>query len=246
MLEINNLSVEAGDKLVLKDIDLDIHEGEAHVLFGPNGAGKSSLLKAILGDPGVEVISGEIIFKGKNIKDMPMHERVKLGIGIDFQHPPRVPGVKLGELLELIGDRDKGKVKEMAVTLDLDDFLDRDVNVGFSGGESKRSEILQVYAQNPDFIMFDEPDSGVDVESVELIGKKINKMLDKEKKPSERKKSGLIITHLGYILNFMDVDRAHVLYDGIIACSGRPKEIRDQIIENGYQGCIECCQMERS
>jgi len=245
MLQIEDLSVKVGNKVILKDIHMHIERGETHVLFGPNGAGKSTLINTILGNPKYEVINGSIIFRGKDITDMPMHERAKLGIGISHQSPPAIPGVKLKTLLEVISKRDWEEVEKMAETLKFKDFLERDVNVGFSGGEAKRSEILQIFAQDPDFIMFDEPDSGVDVENVELLGKLINELLDKNKKLCDRKKSGLIITHLGYILNFMDVDKAHILFDGVIACSGSPKEILDQIIKHGYERCIACYQ-ERS
>jgi Fe-S cluster assembly ATP-binding protein len=122
-------------------------------------------------------------------------------------------------------------------------FLERDVNLGFSGGEVKRSEILQLLAQKPDFIMFDEPDSGVDIENVELLAEEINILLDKDKKPGRREKSGLLITHLGYILNFVAADTAHVLMDGKIACSGNPSEIIEDIRKEGFHGCVECCKV---
>ncbi|AEH07573.1 Fe-S cluster assembly ATPase SufC [Methanothermococcus okinawensis] len=245
MLKIENLCVKIGDKEVLKDINLNIGVGETHVLFGPNGAGKSTLINTILGNPKYEVVKGSIYFKGKDITNMPMYERAKLGMGISYQNPPAIPGVKLKNLLNIISNREWNEIEKMAEILNFNDFLEREVNVGFSGGEAKRSEILQIYAQNPDFIMFDEPDSGVDVENVELIGNLINELLDKNKIPSDREKSGLIITHMGHILNFMDVDRAHVLYDGIIACSGHPEEILDNIIEHGYERCVECYQKKK-
>ncbi|MBP2171720.1 ABC transporter ATP-binding protein [Methanococcus voltae] len=245
MLQIEDLSVKTGDKVILKDIHLYIDKGESHVLFGPNGAGKSTLLNTILGNPKYEVVRGNIYFKGHDITDMPMYERAKLGIGISYQSPPSLSGVKLNTLLESITTKEMNKINEMAEKLNIKHFYDRDVNVGFSGGEVKRSELLQIYAQNPELIMFDEPDSGVDVENVELLGGIINHLLDKDKKPSERKKSGLIITHLGYILNFMDVDKAHVLYDGVIACSGSPNEILPEIIKNGYERCVACSRNKK-
>ncbi|ABR54395.1 ABC transporter related [Methanococcus vannielii SB] len=242
MLRIEDLSVKVGDREILKDIHLYIAKGETHVLFGPNGAGKSTLLNTILGNPRYEVVRGNIYFKGKDITDMPMHERAKLGIGISYQSPPAISGVRLETLVETISKRSDEELEEMAKKLNIRHFYPRDVNVGFSGGEVKRSELLQIFAQNPDLVMFDEPDSGVDVENVELLGGIINHLLDKDKKPSERNKSGLIITHLGYILNFMDVDKAHVLLNGVIACSGTPDEILNEIIKNGYERCVSCCQ----
>lgn len=122
-----------------------------------------------------------------------------------------------------------------------EDFLNRDVNLGFSGGEVKRSEILQVLAQQPDFIMF-EPDTDADIENVELLADELNVILDKQKRIKQRKLSGLLITHLGYILNFVKADKAHVLMDGRIACSGNPDEILLEIRKNGFTGCIKCSQ----
>ncbi|MBA2862194.1 ABC transporter ATP-binding protein [Methanococcus maripaludis] len=242
MLQIEDLSVKVGEKEILKDIHLFIDKGETHVLFGPNGAGKSTLLNTILGNPKYEVIRGNIYFKGKDITDMPMHERAQLGIGISYQSPPAISGVRLETMINAISKKSDEEMEEMAKKLNIRHFYQRDLNVGFSGGEVKRSELLQIFAQNPDLVMFDEPDSGVDVENVEILGGIINHLLDKDKKPSERNKSGLIITHLGYILNFMEVDKAHVLLDGVIACSGTPDEILNEIIKNGYQRCVSCCQ----
>lgn len=242
MLSIENLSVKVEDKIVLKDINLNINIGEVHVLFGPNGAGKSTLINTIIGNPKYKVVEGSIYFKGRDITDMPIYERAKLGIGLAYQNPPRVPGVKLRDLLKIISKVKWEEIERMAEILNFKDFLDRDTNVGFSGGEVKRSEILQIFAQNPDFIMFDEPDSGVDVEKIKLLGRVINHLLDKDKKPADRKKSGLIITHMGHILEFINVDRAHVLYNGIIACSGGPEEILNTIIKYGYERCIVCYQ----
>ncbi|ABR55907.1 ABC transporter related [Methanococcus aeolicus Nankai-3] len=245
MLRIENLCVKIGDKEILTDINLHIEKGETHVLFGPNGAGKSTLINTILGNPKYEVANGSIYFNGKDITDMPMHERAKLGIGISYQSPPAISGVKLKNLLKIISKRDWEDVEKMVKHLNFEKFMDREVNVGFSGGEVKRSEILQIYSQNPDFIMFDEPDSGVDVENVELIGNTINKLLDKELKICERNKSGLIITHMGHILDFMEVDKAHVLCDGVISCSGNPREILNNLINHGYKRCIACYQKKK-
>ena len=135
------------------------------------------------------------------------------------------------------------RMQELARQLKFsDEFLDRDVNFGFSGGEVKRSEILQLLAQMPDFTMFDEPDSGVDIENVELLASEIGTLLDKDKPQGSRVRSGLLITHLGYILNFVSADKAHVLMDGRISCSGNPTEILEDIRKNGFNGCVECAQ----
>lgn len=240
MIQIDELSVKIENKIILEDLYLHIEKGEAHVLFGPNGSGKSTLLNAIIGNPKYEVLKGQIYFKGKDLVGMPIDERARLGIGIIHQRPPTITGVKLNALLNIISSKSEKEVVDMSSTLKMDSFLKRDVNVGFSGGEVKRSEMLQVYSQNPEFIMYDEPDSGVDVENVELLGTLMNEMLDKNKKISERKTSGLIITHLGHIFKYIDIDKAHVLYNKQILCSGNPNEMLNHIMKNGYKRCIEC------
>ena len=248
LLEIENLAVEVGGKRVLKDINLSIAEGETHVLLGPNGAGKSTLFLTILGFPQYTVVNGTIKFKGQDITDLTTAERVKLGIGVSFQTPPSIRGVSVRDLLKIESHQDMDedlnpRMKELAAQLKFnDEFLDRDVNFGFSGGEVKRSEILQLLAQMPDFTMFDEPDSGVDIENVELIASEIGTLLDKDKPQRSRVRSGLLITHLGYILNFVSADKAHILMDGRISCSGNPTEILEDIRKNGFNGCVECAQ----
>jgi Fe-S cluster assembly ATP-binding protein len=239
LLEIKNLAVEVSGKLVLKDINLSIDEGETHVLLGPNGAGKSTLFLTILGFPQYKVVKGSILFKGQDITDLTTDERVKLGIGVSFQNPPTIRGVSVRDLLKLESHQEMDeelnpRMKELAEKLKFsDEFLDREV---------KRSEILQLLAQMPDFTMFDEPDSGVDIENVELLSAEIRTLLDKDKKHAQRKRSGLLITHLGYILNFVEADKAHVLMDGEIACSGNPKEILEDIRKDGFKGCVQCAQ----
>lgn len=246
-LEIRNLAVDVDGRHVLKDVNLMIEKGETHVLLGPNGSGKTTLLLSILGLSRYKVVRGEIIFKGRNIVDLPTDERVKMGIGIAFQNPPIIRGVSLNTMLNVCMGKKTTEITDDAVKLAKElnfseDFLTRDVNYGFSGGEIKRSEIMQLIAQQPDFIMFDEPDSGVDIENMELIGKIIGKLLERDLIPSRRKKMGLIITHLATILDYINADRAHVMLKGKIACSGYPKEILDGIRKNGYERCIRTCQ----
>ncbi|WP_405307693.1 ABC transporter ATP-binding protein [Methanobrevibacter sp.] len=248
LLEIENLGVEVAGKRVLKDINLSIEEGETHVLLGPNGAGKSTLFLTILGFPQYNVVQGSIKFKGQDITSLTTAERVELGIGVSFQTPPSIRGVSVRDLLKIVSNQDMDeelnpRMQDLAKQLKFsDEFLDRDVNLGFSGGEVKRSEILQLLAQMPDFTMFDEPDSGVDIENVELLASEIGTLLDKDKPQRSRKRSGLLITHLGYILNFVSADKAHVLIDGVISCSGNPSEILEDIRKNGFNGCVECAQ----
>ena len=248
LLEIENLVVNVAGKRVLKGVNLSIEEGETHVLLGPNGAGKSTLFLTILGFPQYEVVEGSIKFKGQEITGLTTAERVQLGIGVSFQTPPSIRGVSVRDLLKIESHQDVSeelnpRMKELADQLKFsDEFLDRDVNLGFSGGEVKRSQILQLLAQMPDSTMFDEPDSGVDIENVELIASEIGTLLDKDKPQRSRKRSGLLITHLGYILNFVSADKAHVLIDGTISCSGNPSEILEDIRKNGFNGCVECAQ----
>jgi len=236
MLEISGLSVEVEGKQVLDNVNLEVPKGEVHVLFGPNGSGKSSLIMSVLGFPAYQVVSGKVWFKGKDITHLPTNERVKLGISAGFQNPPAIRGVKLKDILRsLVSDSDQKdvKIRELAENINFPlEFLGRDMNFGFSGGEMKKSEILQVLAQDADFVMLDEPDSGVDVENLQLIGKVINKML--------KGRSGLLITHLGYILHHIDADKAHVLLGGTIACSGSPSKILSQILNEGYGWCEKC------
>ncbi|NQE46356.1 putative branched-chain amino acid transport ATP-binding protein LivG [ANME-1 cluster archaeon GoMg2] len=246
MLEIKDLTVEVEGKEIIRNLNLNIEEGEVHVLFGPNGCGKTTLLMTLLGFPNYKVTGGCIMFKGVDITNLPTNERVKLGMGMSFQHPPEIRGVKLGDMVNIAQGRKEETIDEdviaLAKRLNISvEFLNRDVNLGFSGGEVKRSEILQLLAQSPDFIMFDEPDSGVDVENIELIGKIMSELLDRNKMPSKREKAGLIITHSGSIMRHIKADRAHVMLEGRIACSGMPDEITRNVMETGFERCVELC-----
>jgi len=231
-LRIKNLVVEIADKKVLNGVNLDIPKGETHILFGPNGSGKTTLMMSILGFPSYRVVSGEILLNGTDITNMPTNERVKHGIGIAFQTPPAIRGVKLGDILHHLA---KGKVdeKKMAKATNFStEFFNRDLNVGFSGGELRRSEILQLLVQRPSFAIFDEPDSGVDVENIEVVGHAINDLL--------KKRSGLLITHLGHILQYVEADKAHVMIKGRIACGDKPAKVLGQIMKKGYKWCEKC------
>ncbi len=238
LLEIKDLSVSIGGKQVLKDVNLRVNTGETHALFGPNGTGKTTLLNAIAGIPRYTVDSGEIIFKGRDITYASMDERARLGIGMAFQRPPAIRGLKLRDLIKIINTN--ADVSAILKKMDFEAFADRDVNRGFSGGEVKRSEMVQLLAQQPDFVMLDEPDSGVDLENIKLIGEAINTLTQKDIRPSARTKSGIIITHFGHILDYMKTDRAHVMLGGTIVCSGNPVEILQQIKKRGYEGCVAC------
>lgn len=243
MLDISDLHVSVDSTEVLHDINLRIGQGETHVLMGPNGSGKSTLLKAIMGFGGYTITEGSIVFKGKDITRMPIHERAHLGIGMMFQHPPAISGLKLGKLLAATSTLGGEAIEALAQSVNMEHFLNRDINVGFSGGEIKRSEVLQLKAQQPDFIMLDEPESGVDLENMNLMGREIATLLEKDVRIVNRRRSGLIITHTGYILDYLDADQGHVLIDGQIRCHGNPREILRVVKDKGYGECLRCKQI---
>jgi Fe-S cluster assembly ATP-binding protein len=240
MLEVENLSVKVGQKQIIEDISFTVDIGETLVLFGPNGGGKTTLLMAIMGFPRYQITNGRIIYKGEDITHMPVDERSKKGIGLLFQRPPIVRGVKLKDMVKAcIGEKQGLSVDELAQKSNMTEFLDREVNYGFSGGEVKRSELLQLLAQDPELVLLDEPDSGVDLVNIVLVGNMINELLHKDKVRS-RTSSGLIITHTGHILDYVEPDRACVLLNGGIWCRGNPREILNSIKSHGYEGCATC------
>lgn len=240
MLKVENLHVNVGGKEVLHDINLHIQEGETHVLMGPNGSGKTTLIRTIMGFSSYTVTDGSIIYRGREITDLPIHERARYGMGIMFQRPPTIAGLKLGKLLIATSGNRPEKVAETSAIMHMSEFLDRDINSGFSGGEIKRSEILQLMVQRPDFIMLDEPESGVDLENISLIGSAISQLLEKDRHIVHRQKSGLIITHTGHILDYIEADSGHMLCEGRIRCHGNPREMLKVIKEKGYMECIRC------
>ncbi len=244
MLDIKGLTVSVAGRPILHDLELNVETGEAVVLFGPNGSGKTSLLETVIGNPAYKVESGTILFKGRNITSLATDERARLGIGVAFQRPPAVRGVKLRDLLtecmKKKGEVNQNRMLEHAALLDFDRFLDRDLNLGFSGGEIKRSELLQLMVQEPDLIMLDEPDSGVDLVSIRAVGEAINAILEKGQRKERRKRAGIIITHAGYILDYVNADRAYVMLNGRIYCSGNPRDVLDDIRDKGYEGCVSC------
>ena len=187
MLKIKNLSVRVGDKDILRKINLEIKKAEIHALLGPNASGKSTLVYTMMGFPGYQIIEGEINFKGKNIGSISIEERAKLGIALAFQHPPIIKGIKLSKLLEKIS-KQVINIKEFPIKSDL---LSREINVGFSGGERKLSEIMQIISLSPSLVIFDELDSGLDVEMLEKLAIIIkDKLLNNDV-------SILLITHRG-------------------------------------------------
>ncbi len=251
MLLIDDLKVELGEKVILKHIDLEIQPGETHILFGPNGSGKTSLLMTIMGYPQYKVTKGKIVFMGEDITGLPINERAKMGIGMSYQRPPTINGVKTSQMAKICSRKEREiDIESLAKRLNFTDFLHRDINDGFSGGEIKRSELLQLMAQDPDLLLFDEPESGVDLENMSLIGATIGKLLQREfsvdpeksqvEKKKERNKMGLIITHTGFILDYVTADKGQLLYDGEMTCSSNPREIFRCISEVGYEECVRC------
>ena len=242
MLKVKNLSVAVEDKEIIHDVSLTIKNGETHVLFAPNGAGKSTLLMAIMGFPKYRITGGSITFKGKDITHLSVDERARMGIGISFQRPPVVRGVKTRDMVAAcLQERGNGdKINELAIKADLGDFLERDINYGFSGGEVKRSELMQLLAQKPELTLLDEPESGVDLVNIALIGELMNELLEKNCPIPQRQCMGLIITHTGHILDYVNARTGYVMCDGTIGCVGDPHEMLATIREKGYEECINC------
>lgn len=240
MLKVEDLHVKVGDRKILKGVDLEVADGKTCVLFGPNGSGKSTLLATIMGFSYCEVTQGRVLFKGEDITNMPIDERAKMGIGMMMQRPPNVVGVKLGDIVTAAA-KGRSEFVQRSGEFKMSNFLDRDINVGFSGGEIKRSELLQLTAQNPSFLLLDEPESGVDLESIDLVGKKVHDLLYEDKAGCKgNRASALVITHTGQILEYIGADCAYVLREGKIGCSGRPADILKDIRERGYGECVQC------
>ena len=240
LLEIKNLCVDVEEKEILRGIDLTVGKGETHVLMGPNGAGKSTLGNAIMGNPSYLVTAGEILFRGQNIVEKPVHERAQEGIFLSFQNPIEVGGISLSNFIRSAvaaktGERIKvwafqKQLKQTMELLSMDPaYAERDLNVGFSGGEKKKAEILQLLMMKPDFAILDEPDSGLDVDAVRTVSRGIS-----EYQKIHQEGSMLIITHSTKILEALHVDRVHVLVDGQIAQSGDASLI-EEINQNGYE-----------
>jgi len=241
MLEIKNLHVSVDGAEILKGIDLSIDPGEMHAIMGPNGSGKSTLSHVIAGRDGYEITGGRIIFQGEDLTGMEPEERAAKGIFLAFQYPVEIPGVAnttfLKEAVNAI-HRFKGedeldamqfvkimraKTKELGIS---DDMLKRAVNVGFSGGEKKRNEILQMAVLNPTLAILDETDSGLDIDALKIVAEGVNKLRAPDR-------SMLIITHYQRLLDYIVPDKVHVLAHGRIQRTGG-KELALELEENGY------------
>jgi Fe-S cluster assembly ATP-binding protein len=245
ILEVCDLSVDAGERPVLRGVFLSISPGEVHVLLGPNGGGKTTLLMAVMGLPGYRVTGGRILFRGADITALPADERARRGIALSFQRPPAVRGVTarilLGQILGRRGGRGPS-LADLSHAVGTDALLDRDLNVGLSGGELKRSELLQLLALDPALALFDEPESGVDLDSIAVVGAGMRRLLGRNGGGSG--KAALIVTHTGHILREVPADHGHVLVRGKIICRGEPRMLFEDIALHGYEGCLACrrCQ----
>jgi len=241
-LEIRNLHVQAGDKQILKGLDIDVNSGEVHALMGPNGSGKSTLANAIMGHPGLEVTEGQILLDGQDITEADPDERARLGLFMAFQYPVAIPGVTITKYLRMVmnAHRDaKGEpeipLKEFRKTVEAameltnvpKEFSSRYLNEGFSGGEKKRLEILQLALQQPQIAVLDETDSGLDIDALNVVSHGVNTVA---------KGSGmgtLIITHYQRILHLVQPSRVSIMFDGRIVKEGGP-ELVEQLEARGY------------
>ena len=242
--EIKDLRASVEGRQILKGVSLAINKGEVHAVMGPNGSGKSTLSHTLMGHPGYTVDGGQVLFKGQNLLDLEPDERSRLGVFLALQYPVVVPGISMANFLRTALNAHRGydgKDKSKQVTpkefrqmlkpelevLHMDDsFLSRYINDGFSGGEKKRAEILQMAVLKPEIAILDETDSGLDIDSIKFVAEEVNRM----RGPNL---GALIITHYTHILEFIKPDFVHVLVDGKFVLSGGP-EVADRLERTGY------------
>lgn len=238
LLTVNNLHVTANDSEILKGLNLTIGKGETHVIMGPNGAGKSTLASALMGDPRYEVTGGEAALNGEDLLGKTVSERARSGLFLSFQNPVEVPGISLESFVRTALEQRTGEkikiwnfrkeVKAVLESLDMDEeYASRDLNVGFSGGEKKKAEILQLLLLKPTLAILDETDSGLDVDAVRTVSKGIEEF----RKNADA--SLLIITHNAAILDALNVDKVHILVDGKIIKTGDASLI-EEISRDGF------------
>jgi Fe-S cluster assembly ATP-binding protein len=241
MIHINELHASVGDKPILKGISLEIAPGEIHAIMGPNGSGKSTLAQVLAGHPGYEVTSGTVTYLGKDLLDMEPEERAQAGVFLAFQYPVEIHGVSnayflrsaYNEIRKARGEAEADPlefldiVSERLKLVDLDEsMLNRSVNAGFSGGEKKRNEILQLAVLDPVLAILDETDSGLDIDALRTVADGVNKLRTKNN-------AFLVVTHYQRLLNYIVPDKVHVLVEGRIARSGG-KELALELEERGY------------
>ena len=243
LLEVKNLGVQVEEKKILKDLNLEIRPGETHVLMGPNGAGKSTLGYTLMGNPKYAVNSGKILFKEEDITDLPADKRARLGMFLSFQEPLEVPGLSLESFLRSAYIQRTGKKlrlwdfqKQMAACMEVlhmdPSYAQRDLNVGFSGGEKKKAEILQMMMAEPDLAILDETDSGLDVDAVRLVSEGVRAYQENQKGAL------LIITHSTRILESLHIDYTHVLVDGKLVATGDGSLV-EKINREGYEAFLK-------
>jgi Fe-S cluster assembly ATP-binding protein len=241
MLQIRNLHARAGDKEILRGIDLEVRAGEVHAIMGPNGSGKSTLANVLAGRESIEVTEGRVLYMGRDLLAMPPEERAWEGLFLAFQYPVEIPGVSTMYLLkaglnairkhrgqpELDAMEFLAMIKEKMKLVEIDQsFLNRAVNEGFSGGEKKRNEVLQMAVLDPRLAVLDETDSGLDIDALRVVANGVNGLRSKER-------SMLVITHYQRLLNFIVPDRVHVLHNGRIVRSG-DKDLALELEKRGY------------
>jgi len=221
-------------KTIIDGVNLSVGIGEIDLLFGPNGSGKTTMALSIIGHPRYRISRGRVLFYGRDITNLDMEKRIQLGITITFQFPPEIKGVTLRELAQEIASKyaiSEERVSELIKLLELEELMDRPINVGFSGGERKRAEIFLTALQSPKFVVFDEPDSGVDPDSIALIGRAIMKMMD------YGLKGALVITHTGFLSKHIRAKKAYVLMGGRIICEGSAETVAGHILKYGFSMC---------
>lgn len=230
LLEVRDLCVLIGDRIIVKNINLSISEGEVHVIMGPNGSGKSTLLSAIMGFPRFRICSGRILFNDIDITEKTIYERARMGVALAHQNPPEIRGVKFRDIASYILKKyGCSDCIPLSKILDIEKLFDRDLFVGFSGGERKRSELYLVLMQGPKLALLDEPDSGVDIESIESIARAIEFM-------RRRRTAIVLVTHSGVITNKLsNITKVHILVNGEIKYSGYPDEVLPVIMKFGYR-----------
>jgi Fe-S cluster assembly ATP-binding protein len=240
-LEIRDLHVRAGDKEILRGLDLEVSKGEIHALMGPNGSGKSTLANTIMGHPNLEVTDGQIVFKGEDITDASPDERARMGLFMAFQYPIALPGVTVTKYLRTVLNAHREAhgeepipLKDFRTTVEAamqltnvpKEFSSRYLNEGFSGGEKKRMEILQLALQRPEMAILDETDSGLDIDALQVVAKGVNSVAGPDM-------GVLIITHYQRILHLVQPSHVHVIYQGRIVKEGGP-DLVTELEEKGY------------
>ena len=244
-LEIKDLTVQVEDKVILKGANLALNKGEIHALMGPNGSGKSTLANVLMGNPFYQVVKGEVLYKGQDLLAMSPDERARKGLFIAFQYPVSIPGVTMSSFLRTAVSARRGYEKELMPVSEFQKLLKqkmeelkiepaivtRYVNEGFSGGEKKRAEILQMALLEPEIAIMDETDSGLDIDSVKVVSDGVTRMYES----SKGQMGILVITHYSRILHYIQPSYVHVMFDGRFVVSGGP-ELAEELEQTGYEG----------